>query len=71
MICEVRVEKLAIARGDRLLFEELDFTLKAGQAVSLTGRNGAGKTSLLRAIAGFLIAAGGSLVHVRGGDRHD
>jgi heme exporter protein A len=59
MIAEVRVENLAIVRGDRLLFEGLNFTLRAGQAMSLTGRNGAGKTSLIRAIAGFLRPAAG------------
>lgn len=54
MIHSVTVENLALMRGDRLLFRGLDFTLKAGQAISLVGRNGAGKTSLLRAIAGFI-----------------
>jgi heme exporter protein A len=29
-------------------------SLKAGEAVALTGANGAGKTSLLRAVAGFI-----------------
>ena len=54
MIRTVTVENLALVRGDRLLFQGLSFSLKAGQAISLVGRNGAGKTSLLRAIAGFL-----------------
>jgi heme exporter protein A len=54
MIAALRVDNLAIVRGDRLLFEGLSFGLQAGQAMSLTGKNGAGKTSLLRAIAGFL-----------------
>ncbi len=54
MIARLQVENLAIVRGDRLLFQGFDLTLQAGQAVSLTGRNGAGKTSLLRAVAGFL-----------------
>jgi heme exporter protein A len=54
MIRQVKVQNLALMRGDRLLFRGLDFTLQAGQAISLTGRNGAGKTSLLRAIAGFI-----------------
>jgi len=61
MIREVRVENLALMRGDRLLFRGLDFTLAAGQAISLVGRNGAGKTSLLRAIAGFLRPLQGSI----------
>ncbi len=54
MIGAVAVEALAIARGDRLLFEALSLSLNAGEAVALTGRNGAGKTSLLRAIAGLI-----------------
>lgn len=41
-------------RGERRLFDHFDLTLSAGEAVSLTGANGAGKTSLLRAVAGLL-----------------
>jgi heme exporter protein A len=61
MIRALRIENLALARGDRLLFRGLGFTLKAGEAVSLVGRNGAGKTSLLRAIAGFLRPLDGAI----------
>jgi heme exporter protein A len=64
MISELQVENLAIVRGDRLLFEGLNFALKAGQAMSLVGRNGAGKTSLLRAIAGFLRPAEGAIAFI-------
>lgn len=64
MIAELKIENLGIVRGDRLLFEGLDFTLTAGQAMSVTGRNGAGKTSLLRAIAGFLRPAQGQISYV-------
>lgn len=59
MIGAVHVEGLAIRRGERLLFEGLDLSVRAGEAVALTGRNGAGKTSLLRAIAGLLRPAAG------------
>jgi heme exporter protein A len=65
MIHAVRVENLALLRGDRLLFQGLNFSLQAGQAISLVGRNGAGKTSLLRAIAGFLHPVAGS-IHFHG-----
>jgi heme exporter protein A len=61
MIRRLEGRNLAIARGDRLLFEGLSFTLQAGQAMSLVGRNGAGKTSLLRAIAGFLRPSHGTI----------
>lgn len=53
-MASVSVEQLAIRRGERLLFSGLDLKVSAGEAVALTGRNGAGKTSLLRAIAGLL-----------------
>ena len=47
------LENLAIARGDRTLFAGFSLRIEAGEAVHLTGRNGAGKTSLLEAIAGL------------------
>lgn len=62
MISSLTAEKLACARGDRRLFENLSFRVKAGQALAVEGANGAGKTSLLRLIAGFLAPAGGRLV---------
>jgi heme exporter protein A len=61
MIRGLTVDKLAIARGDRLLFEGLTMTARAGEAVTLTGANGAGKTSLLRAIAGFIRPVSGTV----------
>ena len=40
-------------RGERRVFEGLDFTLPAGGALVLTGANGSGKSSLLRLMAGL------------------
>ena len=39
----------------------MDLTLRAGEAAALVGRNGAGKTSLLRAVAGLLRPAEGAI----------
>ncbi len=61
MITSLAVQNLALARGDRILFEQFGLTLQAGEAVALTGRNGAGKTSLLRAIAGLIRPQAGSI----------
>lgn len=61
MISRVHVEDLAIRRGERLLFEHLSFAVEPGEAVALIGRNGAGKTSLLRAVAGLLRPAAGTV----------
>jgi heme exporter protein A len=48
-------------RGGREVFSGLDFAASAGEALAVTGRNGSGKTSLLRLIAGLLTPAGGSI----------
>jgi heme exporter protein A len=48
-------------RGGREVFSGLDFEASAGQALAVTGRNGSGKTSLLRLIAGLLTPDGGSI----------
>ncbi len=47
---------LSCIRGERLVFSDLAIELKAGQALSLSGSNGSGKTSLLRLLAGLLPA---------------
>lgn len=54
-------------RGGREVFSGLDFEAASGEAVAVVGRNGSGKTSLLRLIAGLLIPAGGTIV-LDGGD---
>ena len=52
---------LQCRRGGRVVFEGLDFALDAGGLLLLTGRNAAGKSSLLRLMAGLLAPAAGSL----------
>ena len=47
-------ENLTLIRGERCLFEGLDFATSSGELLILEGRNGCGKTSLMRAIAGML-----------------
>jgi heme exporter protein A len=54
-------------RGGRSIFEGLGFSVAAGEALIVTGRNGAGKSSLLLMIAGLLRIAGGTL-SLQGGD---
>jgi heme exporter protein A len=54
-------------RGGREVFSGLDFEASSGKALAVTGANGSGKTSLLRLIAGLLMATGGT-IHLEGGE---
>ena len=72
MISSLTAENLACARGDKRLFDGLNFRVTAGQALAVEGANGAGKTSLLRMIAGFLTPeAGRILVKAASGESDD
>lgn len=55
-------KNLVCERGGRRVFDNVSFTLDAGEGLLLTGPNGAGKSSLLRLIAGLLTPAGGAVV---------
>ncbi len=46
--------------GDQTILDGVDLSIEAGERLSLVGRNGAGKSSLLRILAGAPIADGGS-----------
>jgi ATP-binding cassette ChvD family protein len=48
----VEAERVAKGFGDRLLVEDLTFSLPPGGIVGVVGANGAGKTTLFRMIAG-------------------
>ena len=48
----LRLDKLSLAFGHRALLDQVDLELRRGERVCLVGRNGEGKSSLLRVIAG-------------------
>ena len=50
----ISFKSLSLRRGTRLLFEDVSFTIHAGQKVGLTGANGAGKSSLFGLLLGSL-----------------
>jgi len=58
---------LACRRGGREVFAGVGFSVTAGEALLISGRNGSGKSSLLRMVVGLLRAAAGRIV-LQGGD---
>ncbi|MXR37200.1 ATP-binding cassette domain-containing protein [Craterilacuibacter sinensis] len=50
----ISVEKACLAFGHHALLDRVDFSLEAGEVVGLIGRNGAGKSSLIKSIAGMV-----------------
>lgn len=61
MITQLLLKGTAIRRGGRRLFEDVSLHLAAGEACALTGPNGSGKTSLLRAVAGLVALDAGEI----------
>ena len=59
--------ELACHRGGRGVFSGVSFAVASGELLTVSGRNGAGKSSLLRMIVGLVRIAAGTLT-LEGGD---
>ncbi len=57
----VSLRNVAFQYGRRLVFRDVSFDLRAGEALGVIGANGAGKTSLLRAVVGCLTPTSGDI----------
>lgn len=55
------VRDLSLMRGAVTLIRDLEFVVQPGEALILLGRNGVGKTTLLRALAGVLRPESGDI----------
>jgi ABC-type multidrug transport system ATPase subunit len=50
----LKVDKLAVRRGGRMIFDDVSLAAAAGEIVGLVGPNGCGKSTLLACVAGVL-----------------
>ena len=57
----LKIDNLSCIRDDRVLFEHLSLSLFGGQMLLVEGRNGSGKTSLLRILTGLKMAEEGEI----------
>jgi ATP-binding cassette subfamily F protein uup len=62
----VSMDRLGLALKDGFLFDGLSLGIEEGDRMGLVGRNGSGKTSLLRLLAGELSADRGTIARRRG-----
>jgi ATP-binding cassette, subfamily F, member 3 len=60
------ISGLSKSFGGRELFDDVTFTLQAGERVAITGPNGAGKSTLLKIILGHEEADAGDVTFIRG-----
>jgi ABC-2 type transport system ATP-binding protein len=57
----VVVEHLRVVRGGHAVLPDLDLTVPRGQVVGLLGPSGGGKSTLMRAVVGLQVIAGGTV----------
>ena len=55
------IKRLRVERSERCILDDLSFELTGGTITTVTGPNGVGKSTLLRALAGLLPLAGGTI----------
>ncbi len=61
----LKLEKASAGYGDRVVLEDIDFSLLPGDRIGLLGLNGAGKSTFVRLLAGELKPLSGQLVRAK------
>ncbi|PIW65065.1 MAG: ABC transporter ATP-binding protein, partial [Candidatus Omnitrophica bacterium CG12_big_fil_rev_8_21_14_0_65_50_5] len=62
----ISLQNIVVAFGGPRVFDELSLQLEPGERVALLGRNGTGKTTLMKVIAGELGVDGGRVIRQQG-----
>ncbi len=62
----IQVQDIELHFGDRTILDGINFSLGKGEKVGLTGKNGAGKTSLFKVINGDILPDGGDVILPKG-----
>lgn len=58
----IQAQDLSFERSGRTIFSSLNLSLEEGQIIFIKGKNGSGKTSLLRCLAGFTPTTSGKIL---------
>ncbi len=62
----LRLNSLSISFGDKPVLDKIDFAVAAEERIALVGRNGMGKSTMLKIIAGEVTADSGEIVRTQG-----
>jgi iron(III) transport system ATP-binding protein len=60
-VSSLEISHLKVSLGNRLILDDLSFSLAEGQIAALLGPSGCGKTTLLRSIAGLIQPSDGTI----------
>ena len=59
---KLEINGLECIRDNRLIFKDINFSVKSNQTMLVRGKNGSGKTSLLRVLAGYIKNYSGNIL---------
>ena len=59
---KLEINGLECIRDNRLIFKDINFSVKSNQTMLVRGKNGSGKTSLLRILAGYIKNYSGNIL---------
>ena len=62
----ISLQEITLALGGPLLFDRVSLRLEPGERVALLGRNGVGKTTLMKVMAGQIGVTGGEIICQKG-----
>ena len=59
---ELKTENLSCKRGENIVLNNINFSIKSGETLVVKGRNGSGKTTLLRILSNFITSYEGKVL---------
>ncbi|HHJ20011.1 MAG TPA: ATP-binding cassette domain-containing protein [Gammaproteobacteria bacterium] len=62
----IRLQNIQLSFGEHALFDGVDFSIEPGERIALVGRNGTGKSTLMKVIMGDVTADDGDVIRQQG-----
>ena len=62
----ISIQEISLAMGGPLLFDKISLQMEAGERIALLGRNGVGKTTLMKVMAKQIGVNEGQIIYQKG-----